>query len=149
MILDLVGKVLKTVIGVVGSDSVKQAAATIEQAISSSDTLQLELRRLEIDEKRVLLEETQSLHGLYKAELQSDDKFVRRVRPAIVWVILAVIVLNFGVLPVLNTVAVWCGWTPVALVYPDLPDQFYYLAGLGITVYTGARSYDKKQKRKS
>jgi hypothetical protein len=147
MILDLVGKVLGTVAKVVGLDSVTGAVSTIKGAIEQNESLQLELRKIEIEEKKLLLEEAQSLHGLYATEIKSDDKFVRRARPAMIWLSLTLLCINFGLIPLFNSLATYCGWAPVVITIPDLPEPLYYLIGTMFTVYTGARSWDKYGKK--
>jgi len=146
MVLGFIGDVLKTVAKVVGVDSVSSAVATVKNAISENDELQTELRKLELEEKKLLLAETQSLHGLYSTELQSGDKFVRRARPAMLWLCLGLLLVNFGLIPLFNSFASYFGWTPVVITIPDLPEPLYYLIGTIFSVYTGARTWDKAKK---
>lgn len=145
VILDLIGTALKTIGSVVGgSEKVKAAIATIEETISSNDALKVELAKAEIESQRVLVSDSASLRLLYAEELKSNDKFIARVRPAAIWLVLAVVAMNFVLLPLFNTIATYFGYQPVVVLVPTLPDEFYWLAGSMFGIYTGARSWDKK-----
>ncbi len=140
------GTILKTVAKVAGVDSVTNAVETIKNTISSNDELANELRKLEIEEKKLLLEEARSIHDLYKTEIASDDPFVRRARPALLWLVFGLLTVNFGILPIANTIAAFAGWTPIEITIPPLPTELYALIGTIVSVYIGARSWDKKNK---
>ncbi|MCX7071195.1 MAG: holin family protein [Gammaproteobacteria bacterium] len=75
------------------------------------------------------------------AELQQDDTFTKRARPAVVYVGLGVIVFNYSVVPVL-------GWafntTPPQF---SLPEEFWYAWGGILGVYNLGRSFEKRDRR--
>lgn len=144
--LGFLGDALKVVAKVAGIGSVDDAVNTVKGAIAGNDELQAKLRELEIEEKRLFLEETRSLHGLYQAEIKSEDAFVRRARPALLWLVFGLLCVNFGLIPIMNSIASYAGWTPISITIPELPQELYYLIGTVVTVYTGARSWDKKGK---
>ena len=146
MIPDFVGKALSVVAKVAGIGSISEATATIKNAIAGNDQLRAELQKMELAEKELILKEAESLRRLYVAEIQSEDKFVRRARPAMLWLCLGLLSLNFGVIPLFNSVAMYAGWEQVALLIPDLPEPLYYLIGTMFSVYTGARTWDKMKK---
>ena len=133
-------KLLGVVTDTIGiTNSASDAVKTIKEAIAGNPELQSKIEELEFAERK-------GIQDLIKAEMQSADPFVRRVRPAIIWICGGVIAINFGLLPITNSIIAAFGGTPLILIYPELPEPIYWLIGGMFTGYAGARSYDKKKK---
>ncbi|WP_292999601.1 holin family protein [Nevskia sp.] len=75
------------------------------------------------------------------AELQQDDTFTKRARPAVVYVGLAVIVFNYCLAPM---IAWTVGKTPPVF---NLPEEFWYAWGGILGLYTFGRSMEKRNRR--
>ncbi len=75
------------------------------------------------------------------AELQQDDTFTKRARPAVVYVGLGVIVFNYCLAP---TLAWAVGAVPPTF---NLPDEFWYAWGGILGLYNIGRSFEKREKR--
>lgn len=140
-----IGKALGAVAKVAGVGSVADAVSTIKNAIAGNDKLQAEIRKIELEEQKLMLEEAKTIHELYQAEIKSEDKFISRARPAMLWLVFSILSMLFVVIPATNTAAMYWGWEQVTLVIPVLPDSVALLMGTIFSVYTGARSWDKKK----
>jgi hypothetical protein len=140
---------LKLLGDVTGIGSVKDAINVVVNAIKGDPELEQKLRDFELEKMKLKLAENASVRDLLKAEVTSEDKFVRRVRPAVIWCVVAVIAANFIILPILNASFSAIGIHTVTLQYPDLPENVYWLFGSLFGLYTGARSWDKMNKTKN
>ena len=99
----------------------------------------LQVRDSEIEQ--TLRAELGAQERILVAELQQDDKFTKRARPAVVYVGLGVIVCNFCVAPIMA----WAlGEAPPAF---NLPDEFWYAWGGILGVYSFGRSMEKRERR--
>lgn len=147
---ELIGKGLNVVGSLLGGDSkVSAAVSTVATAISGDPKVQEELRKLEVEEKRLWIQENESIRQLYQTEAKSEDPFVRRARPAMLWLVFALLAINFGLLPIINAVTVAVGGKAITFTFPALPEQLYWLIGSLFGLYTGARSWDKRTKAKN
>lgn len=72
-----------------------------------------------------------------RAELATGDKFVSRGRPTYLYIMYAILVWNFILLPMIQLCA---GSAPHPI---DLPTDMYWLFGCGYLGYSGFRSLDK------
>jgi hypothetical protein len=72
-----------------------------------------------------------------RAEATSEDPFVRRARPAFLWVMTSAIGISLIVFPLINT------FTGKGLTFVQIPDAYLQLFGVGFLGYTAARSYEK------
>lgn len=142
-------KALGVVAKAIGLDSVGSAVDTIKNAIAGNPEASKALREFELEEKRLLLEELRTTHGLYREEIKSEDAFVRRVRPACVWVVVGILAMSFIVVPLVNLFIVIFGGEPLKLVFPELPQNVLILFGTLFSVYGGYRSIDKRTKAKN
>lgn len=147
--MSIIKEGLKVLGNLTGIGSVKDAIETVIGAISKNPELEKELRNFELEKMKLELAENASVRQLLMAEVASEDKFVRRVRPAVIWCVVAVIAANFIVLPILNAIFTAVGLNAIALQYPDLPENVYWLFGSLFGLYTGARSWDKMNKTKN
>ena len=144
MILDLIGKGLGLATKLLGGDSkVADAITTVKTAIAGSPETQAELKQLELEEMRLAMESEADIRKLYGLELQSSRGFVANARPAVLWIASGLIAINFGLIPLVNTIVGASGGVPLGLVYPEMPEKFYWLIGSLYTAYTGGRSFEK------
>jgi len=132
-----------------------QLLKTVNQVIDNVTTTDEERLQLEIAKERLRFEILQvtslmeqraaelvqkDLDGVRKqamTELRSEDPFVRRARPAIIWTGVAVFVINYIVLPFAGFVANKAV-TPV-----QLPDMFWYTWGTITGGYAFLRTLEK------
>jgi hypothetical protein len=126
--INLIGKVL-------GKDKAGPVNE-IKNILAGNPDLKQKLKMLEF-------QEAESLRELYKAEIASSDKFVRRARPGMLWLIFVIIAANYILIPIINSLLVLMGKAQIILVYPNLPEPVYWLFGSIFGLYTGARSIDK------
>ena len=140
--MSIFGKLLGVVTDTLGiTDKGSVAVKNIMEAVAGNPALSQKLEELELQERR-------DIRDLYKVELGSSDKFVRRVRPAALWMGITIMGINFGLLPILNAILAGFGVEPVVLVYPELPEPIYWLITTIYLGYTGARTMDKKNGKK-
>jgi hypothetical protein len=143
--------VFKDILGFVGKatgiTSVGDAAQILLDRIKADPDLEQKIREMELEKFKLELQENQSVRQLLSLEIQSEDKFVKRARPATLWIVIVILVGNFIVLPILNLIAVGFGLSPIQVTYPTLPEEVYWLFGALFSVYTGARSWDKRNKK--
>ena len=134
--LSLITKALSIISEVTGISNVKDV---IDQ-IKGNPELEEKLKQLE-------LEEANSIRELYKSEVTQEDKFVKRARPSLLWLVTIVIACNFVLLPVINAGIIASNGNPISITYPDLPEEIYWLIGSIFGLYTGARSFEKWKKK--
>jgi hypothetical protein len=72
-----------------------------------------------------------------RAEATSEDPFVRRARPAFLWMMTVGVGISLIIFPLINA----C--TGKGLVFPEIPTPYLELFGAGFLGYTGARSFEK------
>lgn len=142
---DLLGVVGK----VTGIGSVSTAAKVVLKAIRGNPKAEQAIRDMELEKMKLEMAENASVRELMGTEVKSEDAFVRRARPAMLWLVFGILTLNFMVVPLINTGVAVFGGTPIVLTYPVLPENVYWLIGSLFSVYTGARSWDKKNKTQS
>lgn len=120
---------------------------------SQEEKLNLEMARLQIvlaaqqaeRELQAKVEENYmkdlaNLREQAKVELQSDDPFVRRSRPAFNWIIYSVIVFNYIALPMVQYVT---GNAPAPI---ELPYELWMVFGGGFLGYAYLRTKEKTNK---
>jgi|GEM_PF-5410372 len=130
----------KDIIGLVRGKLPPEEQAKVDAAMAQ---LELQAAREEREHELALVraynEEVKDLRDQIRVELQSEDKFVRRARPAWLWGLLLVYLANYGVPGLLNGVRqLWPG-TPV-LVPVDIPPEVHALTTgivLGISYLRG------------
>lgn len=153
MALGFIGKALGVVGKAVGIDSIGKAAIeTVKSIIGKDPEVEKALVDQEIEFRRIAVQEGDSIRALYGMEIKSEKGFIAYARPGMLWLVFAIIAANFVLLPITNTIIMaiqGAGAQQIVLEYPDLPDQVYWLIGSIFGLYTGARSWDKKNKTKS
>ena len=149
-LLDLLGKGLTVVGSLLGGDSkVNEAVNTVAAAIAGDPKVQEQIKQLEVEERKLWIQENESIRQLFQVEAKSEDAFVRRARPAMLWLVFALLAVNFGLLPIVNAFTVAFGGDAITFAFPELPEQLYWLIGSLFGLYTGARSWDKRTKAKN
>lgn len=100
---------------------------------------QLELAKMEIRLKleEVWTKDAESLRDQIKTELQSEDMFVRRARPAWLWGFLSMYIINYGVTSVVS-------WFNVNAQPLDIPSEVHLLAGVLVAGYGYLRTIEKR-----
>jgi hypothetical protein len=131
-----VGKVVEG-----GIDIIKKLIPDKEKQLEAEAALRTlglqaeqDLRRQEHDEKMGQIE-------IDKIEAGSNDAYVRRARPTVMWICAFALAYNFLGYPVLQ----WIGaiWYP-KITYPTLPDVQYLFIVLGALLgFGGFRTYEK------
>lgn len=94
----------------------------------------IELRQLEVREIEAVVSAASSA---ITVEAGSNDPWVRRSRPTFLYIMYAVLVWNFILLPIVQLLTT----QPLAPIV--LPNDLYYLFGAGYLGYVGARTWDK------
>ncbi len=108
-------------------DEKAQAKLELQKIINARREVAEATYRAELDARKQVL----------VAELQHGDAYTKRARPTIIYVGLAVIVLNYVVLPWLTRLG-GPGLPPI-----DLPDAFWYAWSGVAGAYALGRSYEK------
>ncbi|KKL08132.1 hypothetical protein LCGC14_2578940 [marine sediment metagenome] len=144
--MSIFSKALDIVGDVTGLSSVKDAAKTLIGALSSNPEAEAKMKAFELEQMKIELQDNASLRDLYKAEVQSDDKFVKRARPAMLWLCFGILAVNFGLIPIINAITLSFGGSEITVNYPDLPDNVYFTITSIFGLYAGARSWDKYKK---
>lgn len=92
------------------------------------------------DLEQAYLADAANLREQVKLEVQSEDWFVRRARPALGWLFLVILVWNYVALPVVQMVA---GTSAVDLRPLELPSELWAMCGVWFVGYGILRSWDK------
>lgn len=125
-----------------GVASVKDAANIIIGAIKKDPTLEKELARIELEHKKLAIKEAEGVRDLFKAEIKSEDSYIRRARPTFLYMGYILIALDLGILSLANAIS--AGFGGPAIPFAVLPREFYALFTIAFTGYTAARSVDKR-----
>lgn len=131
-----VGQLLKDVVGTFKLSP--EAKAEIEAKLEEN---KVELAKLDAELQEAQLKhdtdiQTQAAENI-RAEATSEDPFVRRARPAFLWVMTTAIGISLIVFPLINA------FTGKGLTFVQIPDAYLQLFGVGFLGYTAARSYEK------
>ena len=98
-----------------------------------------------VAELKTLVADNADFRKMVSLELQSEDAFVRRARPANLWLWIAIMAFYFMLLPIANGLG-------ASIEAPDLsriPEQAWWTYMVLFIGYTGAREYGKAQKLKN
>lgn len=77
------------------------------------------------------------------AELTQDDKFTKRARPAVMYMFILIIALNYCIFPYINHFIILFMKTPKELPLITLPQEAWNLFGIIFGVYGLGRSVEK------
>ena len=131
-VVDSVGKVLDNLFT---SDDEKEKNK-IAMAQISLAAMQFE-KQLAQELEKAYIADIQDLRKQITVELQSEDAFVRRSRPAFNYIFYTVLVFNYILLPTIQLVSGKAS-NPV-----DLPDELWYVFGAGFIGYGYLRTMEK------
>jgi len=128
--------VFNIVAAVTGADNPQEAMAVLDK----QPELYAKLKEAEMQQQTRLDElfyaDLQDSRALIKAESLSEDVFIRRARPMFLYIMYAVIIFNFIMLPFIRV------FNP-AVPAMELPGELYWLFGSAFTGYSVLRSVDK------
>lgn len=96
--------------------------------------LDAELRQKQADQ---VAAEIETASANIRAELATGDRYTSRMRPTLGYVVYAVVIFNFILLPVVQLIR------GVPMSPLELPGDLYWLFGAGYLGYSGFRSLDK------
>lgn len=127
------GTLLESVKGLIDSFHLSPEQAAQFKAAADANANQLALKQLDLDAKTqdTLAREVEAASANIRAEASSGDKYTSRARPSFIYVMLALLVTNYAVIPLLHG-------KPL-----DWPDPLFWLFGSAMLGYTGARTWEK------
>lgn len=159
MIFDVIKagiSIVSKIVGGEGDKNILQKAADILETNKHNPEVQRAMLDQEVELKKIYAADAADARQLVREESRSEDPFVRRARPAFMWLFYIVIIFNFVLLPltaaILGPQLVTQPDGTVMVIerfdikYPVLPEQLYYLFGVSFLGYTGFRSFDKWKK---
>lgn len=143
--LDGLTKALDPIGGLV--KGVKDIISTFRLDPKEAKELEMELLKLQIqaeqqirDHQRELekayIEDSKSLREQIKSEIESEDPFVRRARPAWVWGLLFLYLVNYGATTIV-------GWFEPSVKPVEIPELVHMLTGGIILGYGYLRTIEK------
>lgn len=130
------GTLLESVKGLIDSFHLSpEKAAEFKQA-ADANAAALAQKQLDLDAKTqdTLAREVEAASQNIRAEASSGDKYTSRARPSFIYVMLLLLVFNYGVIPFTHG-------KPL-----DWPDPLFWLFGSAMLGYTGARTWEKVAK---
>ena len=149
MILDILKtgiSIVKNVITDNGEKGILESAANIIRNKQDDPAVKQAMLDQELEMKKLVLKDAEGARALITAESKSEDAFVRRARPAFMWLFYGVIIFNFILLPLIAAIGKFSNPDfSISFDYPVLPEQLYYLFGASFLGYSGLRSWDKKK----
>ncbi len=143
MLLGLASTVIKAAAKLIGGTTAKTVSDvinTVQSTIGENKQLQLEFKEIEIEIAKIHAADLANARDLIKLESSSTDAYVRRARPTFMYLFYVVAVFNFIVMPVASIFFVF------DIVYPQLPEEMYWLFGTAFTGYAGFRTFEKIKK---
>lgn len=125
-----VGQLFKDIVGSFKLDPAKEAELL---SIAEQNKQVLAVKQLDLEEKasEVQAREIEAASRNIVAEAQSGDKFTSRARPMFMYVVNAILLWNYIVVPLFKR-------EPVSL-----PEALFWLFGSAVLGYTGARTWEK------
>jgi holin (3TMs family) len=128
------GSLLESVKGIISEFHASPEQKAQLQAALDANAAAIAQKQIELQEKLEDSYQTElnTASANIRAEMLTGDKFTVRARPSYIYVVEVILLGNFLVFPLL-------GKTPVSF-----PTDLYYLFGVCITGYIGARSWDKR-----
>ncbi len=112
-----------------------QAKVNVQVAMLEARAIK-EQREHEAKIEELYLKDAADMRSMIKVELQSEDAFVRRARPAWLWGLLAMYIINYPVMAIAHL------WTASALPM-EIPWEVHMLAGTLVGGYGYLRSVEK------
>jgi holin (3TMs family) len=106
-------------------------AKFVAAADANQTTLQLKQYEMQERLQDALTAEVQAAGENIRAEATSGDAYTRRARPSFLYAMLAILLANYVLFPMI-------GHAPIVF-----PDQLFWLFGFCMLGYTGARTWEK------
>jgi hypothetical protein len=105
-------------------------------AAADANGKEIELKQIELEEKAQdeLAAEINAASANIRAEASNGDKYTSRARPSFIYVMLLLLIFNYGVIPFTHG-------KPL-----EWPDPLFWLFGSAMLGYTGARTWEKVAK---
>jgi len=113
----------------------EQAEITVKMALLEAQAAK-DLRDYETKIEEIYMKDAADMRSMIKVELASEDAFVRRARPAWLWGLLAMYIVNYPVMAIVHI------WMPTALAM-IIPWEVHMLAGTLVGGYGYLRSVEK------
>ena len=145
--MSFIGDALKVVGNFTGISTVKDAAEIVIDAIRKDPDLEKELAKIELEHRKLAIKEAEGVRSLFKAEIKSEDSYIRRARPTFLYMGYILIAIDLGILSLANAIS--AGFGGPAIPFAVLPREFYALFGTAFTGYSIVRTIDKKNGRKA
>lgn len=130
--------------GLIGGDPVKSISDLIDQFhISPEQKAQMQqaAQQLELQRDQLVAARDEALAELQSKNIITDtsssDSFVRRARPAFLWMMIAAMGVNLIIFPIINA-AMHRGLTML-----EIPSSYLDLFGAAFLGYAGMRSWEK------
>ena len=112
-----------------------RAEITVKMALLEAQA-EKDRRDYELQLEEVYMKDAADMRSMIKVELQSEDAFVRRARPAWLWGLLFMYIINYPVMAIAHI------WAAQALPM-DIPWEVHMLAGTLVGGYGYLRSVEK------
>lgn len=132
-IMDGVKDIIGLVTGKLPPDA--QAEITVKMALLEAQA-EKDKRNYELEIEKLYFADTANLREQIKVELKSEDPFVRRARPAWLWGLLVMYIINYPVTFII-------GWFVPDIAPQAIPYQVHMLAGALVGGYQYLRSVEK------
>ena len=148
---ELIEKAIGTAAGLIGGETGKRISGAIDALrgeVERNPEIQKLMLREEIELRKFALADAEGIRKLLMLEVQSEDKFVRRVRPALCWIVVVVIGTFLIVIPLIQTIVVAFGREAIEITMPDIPATTGSMLLSLVGFYMGARSWDKRTRAK-
>lgn len=149
--LEIIGKVVSVAAGYIGGDKgrkIKEAIDTLKNEAAVNPEIQKLMIESDLEMRRLALADADGIRKLLMIEVQSEDKFVRRVRPAVGWLVIFILTTYFVIIPLVTLLCHLFGYAMPPIPIPDMPASVTSLIVSLIGFYMGARSWDKRNKMK-
>lgn len=157
---DVIGKIGNLFDPVGGiTEGVKEIVSTFKLPPGQQRQFELKMKELELNAKiqaenakvrlqEAFVEDQEALREQAKEEIKSKDMYVARARISWQWGILAIYVLNYGVLASFTAVysAATKGVDNMVIRFAELPYELHALALFLVGGYSVLKTYEKKHK---
>jgi hypothetical protein len=125
-----IGELFKDVIGAFKLSPEKKAEM---QAIIDTNSHEIAVKQVELESKMqdAISKEIDAASANIRAEASSGDKFTSRARPSFMYMMLAIMLSNYIIFPLINKPCI------------EYPEALFWLFGSSVLGYTGARTWEK------
>lgn len=108
----------------------------------------VQMEQIDLEKDRLAVADSANLREQAKAELQSEDPYIRRARPSWLYWLKWIYGLLYGAIPTLSVIFTGIAWLMgkakgIDVVIPDVPADLHLLVGSLVLGYSYLRSVDK------